>query len=184
MDAGRRYFHEGVTTRRAPALAVALLLLDGCAGGGVGTVGPVQVRAINGWSLSIDNDQHSRVWTFNGLQGCMSEAAPDLQFSGARLTGGKGAVSVRAGLDVTGKVSADVEPRPLRDGLVPLDQVSGTGVPVTGCPEPAAPLKFSFEVTSDQEWSADGFEVDYRTAGVTRTLQWNLPVTACSPAGC
>lgn len=173
-----------MTARRAPALAVALLLLAGCSGGGVGTVGPVQVRAVNGWSLSIDNDQHSRVWTFNALQACTTEAAPDLRFSGARLIGGKGTVSVRAGLDVTGRVPAEVEPQPLRDGLVPLDQVIGTGVPVTGCPEPAAPLKFSFEVTSDQEWSADGFEVDYQTAGVTRTLQWSLHVQACSPAGC
>lgn len=72
----------------------------------------------------------------------------------------------------------------MRDGLVLLENVTASGVPVTGCPEPTKPLKFSFEVMSDQAWSADGFHVDYRTSGITRTLNWKMPVTACSPDGC
>lgn len=183
MDAGSKHFDEGVTVLRLSALALSAVLLAGCTPAS-STAGPVQARPVDGWSLSIDNDQHSRVWTFNGFQGCATDVIPDLQFRPARLIDGKGTVTVRAALDPSGQVPQEVEPKPLRDGLVLLDGVTGSIVPVTGCPEPQKPLKFSFEVTSDQEWSADGFEVDYVTAGTTRTLRWKMQVSVCSPAGC
>lgn len=171
------------TAARAFCLALAALA-SGCSGILGGATGPVQAGPVEGWSLEIGNVQHSRVWTFNGFEACVSEPVPDLQFGAVGLVQGRGTVSVRAGIDVTGKVPADVEPKPLRKGLLPAERVSGSQLPVTGCPSPTTNMRFSFEVTFDEAWSTDGFQLDYRTAGVTRTLSWNLPVTTCAPSGC
>lgn len=172
-----------MSVRRILASVVLAGVLVGCTASPA-PAGPLQARQLDGWSLAIDNSQHSAVWTFNGFQACATRPVSQLKFLSAHLTDPKGSATIRAALDSTGEVPADVEPRPLRSGLQTLDSVTNLEWPATDCSAPTKVAKFSFEVTSEQAWSAEGFSVDYQVDGSTYTLVWDMPVSVCAPSGC
>ena len=174
---------ERVKAVRLWGTVAVAFLLSGCAAGPLWP-GPVRARSIEGWSLSIENPQRSRVWTFTGFRACVEAVPTDLSFDQASLVGVKGQPTVRGGLSATLEKSGLVAPLGLPANFDGLAAVRPGDVPVTGCPDPAQPVQFGFEVTSDTSWSADGFQVDYRAGGVAYTLVWQMPVSVCAPSGC
>jgi hypothetical protein len=166
------------------SLTATLLALGGCSPSGA-SEGPVHARPIDGRALTIENSQHSSLWTFSGFQACTDALPEDLSFVNVQLKGSSDSVTgIRGGVSWDGRLHAAVTPGPLPASFVEFKKIVRTDIPVTGCPASGRPLQFAFEVNSEKGWTATGFDVSYVADGANRILSWDLPVSVCGVNGC